>query len=389
MPVAGRWSPRVTSSTFCVHRLDRSWPLTWLARTLACVAPLLLVTCAPAPAGQTDLILDAASRRVVIHGVLARLRATYLYRETAAAMDQAIRARARRGEYDRITSARAFADSLTTHLRAVSRDRHVRVQFSPTARSSWPWRRSGTHDSFDSSYARGRRARFGFGRVDRLAGNVGYVEIRSFGFEPELAEAAVAQVMKRLARTDALIVDLRRNGGGSPRLVTLASSYFLGPDSIHLATLQWPRRGRVERVYTRGAVLGGRYGSEKPVYVLTSQSTFSAAESFAYGLQALGRAVIVGDTTGGGAYVGGMHRVTDHFGVWVSAGRPVNPVTRRNWERVGVRPDVPVLAEQALTAAHSLALRTLLEREPDAERRKALERELIKLPESSAATPDR
>jgi C-terminal processing protease CtpA/Prc len=115
------------------------------------------------------------------------------------------------------------------------------------------------------------------------------------------------------------------------------------------------------------------------VYVLTSRATFSAAEGFAYGLQALGRAVIVGDTTGGGAHAGGLHRVTDHFGVWVPGARAVNPITQRNWEGIGVRPDVAAPEGEALGVAHALALRQLLAQEPDAERRRRLERAIAQV----------
>jgi C-terminal processing protease CtpA/Prc len=115
-------------------------------------------------------------------------------------------------------------------------------------------------------------------------------------------------------------------------------------------------------------VPGTRYGPDKPVYVLTSRRTFSGAEEFAYNLQTRKRAVIVGDTTGGGAHPGGMRRVTDHFGVWVPSGRAINPITGTNWERVGVRPDLAAPADSALRVAQVAALRVLLQRADTAER---------------------
>lgn len=329
-------------------------------------------------AGSPDADLDAATRRAVIEGVAARIEASYVFRDRAAVIARAIRARARRGDYDGVTSAQALADSLTAHLQAAGRDRHLRVRYSHDILPAQPWRRSATTGGEDSLRARGRRANFGFGRPRRLLGDIAYVEIYDFGFEPQWAEATVADIMNDVKDAPALILDLRRNGGGSPRLAAFVTSYLVGPDSIHLSTLYW-RGNRVERVYTRTSVPGRRYGPDRPVYVLTSRATFSAAEGFAYSLQALGRAVIVGDTTGGGAHAGGLHRVTDHFGVWVPGARAVNPITKRNWERVGVRPDVPVSEREALAAAHALALRQLLEREPDAERRRRLERAIAEV----------
>jgi len=328
-------------------------------------------------AASADAGVDAATRRAVVEGVAARVQASYVFRDRAAVIARAIRARARRGDYDGVTSARALADSLTAHLQAAGRDRHLRVRYSHDILPAQPWRRSATTGA-DSLRARGRRANFGFGRPRRLLGDIAYLEIHDFGFEPQWAEETVADVLTRLADAPALIIDLRRNGGGSPRMAAFVTSYFLGPDSIHLSTLYW-RGNRVERVYTRPSVPGRRYGPDRPVYVLTSHATFSAAEGFAYGLQALGRAVIVGDTTGGGAHAGGLHRVTDHFGVWVPGARAVNPITKRNWERIGVRPDVAVPEREALGVAHALALRQVLAQEPDAERRRRLERAILEV----------
>jgi len=325
-----------------------------------------------------DTTVDAATRRAVIEGVAARIQASYVFPARATVIARAIRARARRGDYDGVSSARALADSLTAHLQAAGRDRHLRVRYSHDVLPPQPWRRSATTGGADSLRAQGRRANFGFGRPRRLLGDIGYVEILDFGFEPQFAEETVADVLTEMEDASALIVDVRRNGGGSPRMAAFVTSYFFGADSIHLSTLYW-RGNRVERVYTRRAVPGRRFGPDRPVYVLTSRATFSAAEGFAYGLQALGRAVVVGDTTGGGAHAGGLHRVTDHFGVWVPGARAVNPVTKGNWERVGVRPDVAVPEREALPVAHALALQALLERGPNPERRRRLERALAEV----------
>lgn len=340
----------------------------------------------PASAVRPDTALDQAARDAVIGGVLTRLRSSYLSRETAVAMERAIRARDRRGEYAHVTSARALADSLTAHLQAVSGDLHLRVRYSHDPLPPQPWKRGSATEHPDSARLVGRRARFGIGRPQRLAGNVGFLEIRSFAFDPSGAEVIIANAMTDLADAAALIIDVRRNDGGSPRLAAFLASYLFDGDPVHLTTLQW--RGRYsERLYTRPDVPGRRFGSNRPVYLLTSRGTFSAAEGFAYNLQALRRVVVVGDTTGGGAHAGGLHRVTDHFGVWVPAARPVNPITGRNWERVGVRPDLAVPADSAKAAAHRAALWQILAHAPDAESRARLEETLRDLVPPPAAQP--
>ncbi|HEX9610691.1 MAG TPA: S41 family peptidase [Gemmatimonadales bacterium] len=338
----------------------------------------LLALAAPAVAqgpNQPDMTVDAATRRQVIDGVLARLKEAYVFPDTALAMERAVLERARRREYDRITSALAFAESLTAHLQAVSQDRHLRVRYSaepiPERRGDGP-----SPEAEQRQREFGRQINFGFERVERLDGNVGYLELRTVGFEPEWIEETAAAAFNFLSNTDALIIDLRRNGGGSPHMVAFVTSYLFGEDTVHLNSLYWRPANRTDHFYTRKSVPGRRYGPDKPVYVLTSDRTFSGAEEFAYNLQTRKRATIVGDTTGGGAHPGGMQRVTEHFGVWVPSGRAINPITKTNWERVGVRPDIAVPADQALAAAHRAALRGLIARAADPERRQRLEEAL-------------
>jgi len=339
----------------------------------ACTLLVALPLAAQEPP-QSDRTIDATERRAVIDGGIDRLKEAYVFPDTALAMERAIRARQRRGEYDRMTSARAFADSLTAHLQAVSQDRHLRVRHSFEALPADRDEDRPNPEQRERARAFGRRVNFGFERVERLDGNVGYLEIRSFGFDAADVADAAAAAFTFLGNTDALIIDVRRNGGGSPFMVAYVSSYLFGPDSVHLNSLYWRPGDRTDDFYTRRSVPGTRFGPDKPVYVLTSRRTFSGAEEFAYNLQALRRATIVGDTTGGGAHPGGLQRVTDHFGVWVPTGRAINPITKTNWERVGVRPDIAVASDQALRAAHLAALRGLRQQTSDPERQQALDR---------------
>ena len=339
---------------------------------------LFTIACSRLPAqdrDQPDRTIDAAERHAVIDGVLDKLKQSYVFPDTAIVMERAIRARQRRGEYDRITSGRELAESLTSHLQAVSRDRHLRVRHSATILPV-----ASDHDAAPSPQDRaearafGQRVNFGFERVERLAGNVGYLELRSFGFDVEDMKDVAAAAFTFLGNTDAVIIDVRRNGGGSPFMVAQVSSYLFGPDTVHLNSLYWRPGNRTDDFYTHRQIPGTRYGPDKPVYVLTSRNTFSGAEEFCYTLQTRKRATIVGDTTGGGAHPGGMQHVTDHFAVWVPTGRAINPITKTNWERVGVRPDVAVPSDQALKMAHLAALRTIRDHVTDDEHRQMIDR---------------
>ena len=178
--------------------------------------------------------------------------------------------------------------------------------------------------------------------------------------------------MSFLASSDALIVDVRRNGGGSPETVAFLSSYLFGDEPVHLNSLYWRDGDRTEEYWTERSLPGARTPT-KPVYVLTSGRTFSAAEEFTYNLQCLGRATIVGQRTGGGAHPGGTVPVESGFAVWVPMGRAVNPITGTNWEGTGVEPDVEVPLEASLPVAHMMAIELLIETEVDANRMEELQ----------------
>jgi C-terminal processing protease CtpA/Prc len=347
-------------------------------------APLAAQGVDPGP----DRTIDAAERRAVIEGVIARLKEAYVFPDTALVMERAIRARQRGGEYDKITSGKALADSLTSHLQAVSRDKHLRVRHSATTLPV-----AADNGAGPDSVERAQQHRFaqrlnaGFERVERLPGNVGYLELRSFGFDTGEVSAVAAAAFTFLANTDALIIDVRRNGGGSPFMVAQVASYLFGPEPVHLNSLYWRPGNRTDDFYTQRQVKGTRYGPDKPLYVLTSRNTFSGAEEFTYDLQTRKRATVVGDTTGGGAHPGGMQRVTDHFGVWVPTGRAINPITKTDWEHVGVRPDIAVPSDQALATAHLTALRALRTQATDDDQRRMIDRAIADLERGEDAKP--
>ncbi len=326
------------------------------------------------PAGP-DATIDAAMRTAVIDGAIEHLRRAYIFADAAENMAEAIRARAAAKEYDAITSARTFAGTLTKHLQEVSKDKHLRVIFSA---EGFPQRKGPPPpEERARALAEERRRNFAFQRVERLDGNVGYIELLGFSGSPEAGETAVA-AMNFVAGTDALIFDLRRNGGGSPAMIGLISSYLFD-DVVHLNDFYIRERDERRQFWTSPHVQGRRYGREKPIYVLTSTRTFSAAEEFTYNLKNLKRATIVGETTGGGAHPGGVRRITDQFGIWVPNGRAINPITKTNWEGTGIEPDMKVESPKALQAAHLDALKKIRETAADARHREQLDAAIAEL----------
>jgi len=357
-----------------------------------CACLMLIAPCAAAaqqgPPEQPDMTLDAAARKEVIESLVAKLNEAYIFADTAAKMEQAVRARAARGEYEQITSAKQFAEKLTADVQEVSRDKHLRVRYSAQPIPERPAaRREPTAEEREQYRRNMSRINYGFDKVERLPGNIGYVEFRGFTDEEGGAET-VAAVFNFLANTDAIIFDLRRNGGGNPKMVALICSYLFGPEPVHLNSLHW-REGKGERVeefWTLKEVAGKRY-TGKDVYVLTSNRTFSGAEEFSYNLKNLKRGTIIGETTGGGANPGGGVRLSAHFGAFIPRGRAVSPITKTNWEGTGVEPDVKVPADQALRTAQLLALKKAVERTTDEELKGALRREIESLQKEVGQSP--
>lgn len=323
---------------------------------------------------EQDLTIDAATRASVIEAALKKLNQRYVFPETAKKMEQAVRERIERKEYDQITSAKVLATTLQTHLQEVSRDKHLRVNYSA---SKLPPEGEQNREPAPEDLARQleflRTVNFGFEKVERLPGNIGYLDLRGFMPARFGAETVVA-AMNFLANTDALIVDLRRNGGGDPAMVALISSYLFDGEPVHLNDLYFRPDNSTRQWWTLPHVPGKRFGGKKEVFVLTSKRTFSAAEEFTYNLQNLKRATIVGETTGGGAHPGGPARINDHFSIWVPTGRAINPISKTNWEGAGVKPDVDVPADQALKVAHIAAMEKVAGKVSDSERQGAIKR---------------
>lgn len=297
----------------------------------------------------TDLSfkIDAATRAKVIDGAVTALNDTYVFPETAKKMAEAVRAHQQKGNYDAISDGDDFAKRLTDDFQAISHDKHLRVMFSPAALPDFD-----NQKPDPKREAEGRkqmeRENCGFRKVEILESNIGYLKFDFFA-DPGVCGPTVVAAMNFLANTDAIIFDLRENGGGDPKMVAFVSSYLFA-EHTHLNDL-WTRKGDVTDQYWTDPYVPGKRLDGKPAFVLTSKNTFSGGEEFTNNLKVLKRATIVGETTGGGAHPVRGHRITEHFGIGVPFARAINPITHSNWEGTGVEPDVKVEASQALDAA--------------------------------------
>jgi hypothetical protein len=304
---------------------------------------------------QGDVVVNSETRVVLVDAVAKAIEDNYEFPDRAEKMARSLRERSSSHQYDGITSGDALAKRLTQDLYEIGDDRHIRV-FQP-----------GTHGEHTSLPIPGAEAQeqreaawvnYGFSEVKRLAGNVGYLKVDRL-LPTEAAVDTANTAMKFLSNVSALIIDLRDNHGGSPEMVRLLCTYLFEPGRrVHLNDFQWRGQPQLVESYTLGSV-PGRSFADKPVFVLTSHHTFSAAEELAYDLQSVGRATIVGEVTGGGANPGRVFPLPEGFWIFVPTGRAINPVTKTNWEGVGVKPDIEVPENLAIDAAHLAALRAI------------------------------
>lgn len=298
-------------------------------------------------------MLDGPARTRIIEGAIEQLADYYVFPDVAAKMGDAVRARLKRGEYDKVTDGETFARLLTTHFQDVSHDRHLRVMYSPVPLPGAFQPGPNQSPNARAAFVRQLIAQnCGFVSADHLAGNVGYLKFNMFA-APDPCGSVATREMTSLADVDALIIDLRDNGGGDPAMVAHIASYLFSKRT-HLNDLWTRRDNSTEEYWTSPDVPGKRLRDDTPVYVLTSSHTFSGAEEFSYDLKTQHRATIVGETTGGGAHPVSGHRIDDHFGIGVPFARAINPITHTNWEGVGVEPDVKVAASDALDTAQRL-----------------------------------
>jgi hypothetical protein len=292
---------------------------------------------------QAAPVIDETARLLTEH---------YVFPEIAEQLADLLRRRLAEGAYD-VDGAEELSRLVTADLQSVNDDKHLRLKHHADPVS--PKQGAATLDSirrdFDTSLG-------GAPRVELLDRGVAVVELAPMLFPLEWAAEPLSAALTLASRAQALIVDLRAGRGGDPDTVAYVCSYLLD-ERTHLNTMHWRGSGRSEQSWSLPHVPGARFGGSKPLYVLSSDSTFSAAEELAYDLQQLGRAVVVGEPTRGGAHPCQGWTLHPHLEATVPVGRAVNPLSGTNWEGTGVQPDIACAAADSLDRAHALALARL------------------------------
>ena len=292
----------------------------------------------------------------VMNQVRALVEEHYIFPEVAAKVSGVLAAGLAGGRYP--ADMPALAAAVTADLQSVNGDKHLRLLYHEDAIAP---RTPG--DDAEEYAAMARWAGQTCGGVacaQRLAGNVGYLDLRPVLFPTVLAAEVITAAMSLLATTDALIIDLRNCLGGEPSMPPFIISYLWDRDPAQLCGLRERTDTLPRQTWTLPYVPGRRFGKDKPVYVLTSAATFSGGEQLSYDLQQLGRAIIVGEPTRGGAHAREGFRVHPHLEATISVAAAVNPKTGGNWEGTGVTPDIQSTADSARDTAYQRALQDVI-----------------------------
>jgi retinol-binding protein 3 len=340
---------------------------------LGCLLPFVARAWAQ---NEPDMTISAATKSEVIGNILEQLKTKYVSPEVSAEMVESIRSRDAEHEYAAITSARQFAEKLESDLRAVSKDQHLEVSYSY---QPIPAQCDDQQEKIDPQREariryRGGLVNYWFKNADILAGNIGYLRFDGFFPLQDGGQETADSAMVFLQHTSALVIDLRENRGGDPAVGKVIMSYLFDKP-VHLGDfLSRPDGSQTENRISPHTFARGYAGA---VYILVSDETISAAEGFAYDLQSVKRAVVIGQPTAGAAHPAFDYRLGEHFTLTIPTSRYVNAVTGTDWEGKGVTPDVAVPNEQALQTAELIALQKLIADQPDYpfmdERRRALQ----------------
>ena len=339
-------------------------------KKIVAAAVLAALLSLPAFAAE-DTALNASDRAAIVQTLVTKMNANYIEPAQAERVGKMIVKKNAEGGYTAAASKQAFSAALKTDLREFSGDLHfsasVNEDFREFSNAAEPPNRARTDQWREETEKWG----YGIEKIERLPGNVGYIELRGFGATTFVGPAYTA-AMSLMTGTDALILDLRRNGGGSPDSVAYLMSHFFPIGEEHHLIDMYNRPDNTTRQFWTVKTVAQRY--DKPVYVLTSARTGSAGEDCAYDFQVLKRGTLVGETTAGASNPVGWYSLGHGIVASIPTSRTTNFVTKTNWEHVGVKPEIAVPAAQALQTAHVAILRNLVASAKDDKERAELAR---------------
>ncbi len=363
-----------------VKRITTFFKLNLIKNLLALGCSLVLISSnavANEPPPAQDRPISLSEKNNIVDRLIAELDDQYIFPEKLSQFKQRVRLLQQKKDYQEQTSATYFAFQINIALEKTIGDGHLHLSYSERKIPQENPSKADTEKQRKEELAFMRSLNWGIEKVQRLPFNIGYIDISMFA-DPKHAQQTIAAAMTLVSNTQGLIIDLRFSRGGDPETVALIASYFLD-DATHLSDIYDRKENSTQSIWTEKLAEQTRYGEQRPLYILTSRDTFSAAEDFSYSLKHLKRAKIIGEVTGGGAHPGDFVRLADHFEIFIPSARSINSITQTNWEGVGVIPDRKVDASRALEVANIDLLEYLMAVEKDPRRQARMQAKIDKM----------
>ncbi|MCY3411014.1 MAG: S41 family peptidase [Candidatus Heimdallarchaeota archaeon] len=298
--------------------------------------------------------LQTEKIKEIIEQLSTEIKNNYVFPEIANELVEKLHQNT--NNYLQITHARKLEQIITKDLQQWSNDKHFYFEYNP--KEAHLGEERGEYQISDEELKIGYHHNYFIRKVECLPGNIGYILINDF-FQLEHSGDPIFHALQFLSTTEAIILDVRYNGGGDSDVIQFLISYFLEPKAILLETFSEPRKNREQQLYSLSYVVGRRF-PKKPIYILTSSRSASAAEHLAYDLKNLQRASIIGEQTKGAANFPDVIPIAHTFLLWLPIGRPINPHTNGNWEGIGVEPDIKINQDRALYIAHKTAIQEIM-----------------------------
>ena len=327
------------------------------ALVLGPLAPVAGAQQPPANAAPAAPRLSPAERTSALEAIRRVLAEQYVFPEMRAKLVNRLSRAEKEGRYD-VGQPYLFAERITDDLRAEGRDGHLALRHAPAQYAAAMSPPASARGSEAFAKRRAVRSHHGLTEMRILPGNIRYLRITGFEWVADETGSAYDGAMRFLRDGDAVVIDLRGNGGGHAAAVQYLVSHFLPADTLLLTFVQGsetPFQSRTLNHVPAGRLLG------KPLYVLIDGNVASAAEELAYHVQQFGLGELVGERTAGGANNNRLVPIAPSFILSVSVGRPVHAVSGGNWEGSGIAPSVEAASSQALDVAQSHALAQLAE----------------------------
>lgn len=311
--------------------------------------------------------LDSLVIQKSLQSISTAIQEKYVYPDKTLLITNFLTSQYKLGKYSQLTSLKDLADNLTEDIHSIQNDKHLRIEYDIKLEQDiirFNNSQEGKKEITELDISNEKSQNFFFRKLEILPSNIGYIEFTNFALPSEEAQKTIRSAMQFLSHTDALIIDLRNNRGGSGKSNNLLGYFFKEK------TKTGRNFNRLTNTWTENFIAPADFFLDIPVYVLTSKRTFSAAEGFAYILQNQHNAVVVGEPTSGGAHLTRSFSLGNGLVGFIPYLRSENEKTHTDWEGRGVIPEVRTEAKNALLFAHNKLLENKLKNANENEKSK-------------------